>query len=141
MKFFKQFGWLNYIVLFSVTVFLAIGFMCLGMHHEKATHNDVNTGLSFKIESSCCSNSISEHIQSWKSASLAVPSQVKSLLSLVLLLGFIMLIIMVRGFRTCNVFDHQFNQLQLYAKAFPHHSIFNFLKFVFARGILNSKSF
>lgn len=140
MKFFKQSRWLNYIVLFSVIVFLAIGFMCLGMHHERAMHNDVNIGSSFKIESSCCSNSISEHIQSWRSASLAVPSQVKNLLSLVLL-GFVMLSIMVRGFRIRSVFDYRFNQLQLYTKAFPDHSIFNFLKFVFARGILNSKSF
>lgn len=121
-----------------IAVFL-FGFFCAGMF-TKAMHMGVmNDGImSMQGEQPCCNAGISHHFDSWKNVLVAVPEKIRD--------GFILLVLALAlavSF-TSPIFryrppDPRLTAMRLYARQNPDFTLFNCLRLVFARGILNPK--
>ncbi len=121
---------------------LVFGFFCMGVFHKtpmQMAKTDASTvTMSLPGESSCCGMTVSQHMDSWRIASLSIPRGSRDTLAL-LALGLIA-IVAIGGIPFSRKFhDQEFLTYRLYLRQNPNLQTFHHLKLAFARGILNPK--
>ena len=122
---------------------LIFGFVCLDASTHSSMHapSELMSTVNLMIISSqweCCSNSILNHIETWKSV-LSAPSPGTRAGILLLILGLAMAF-MVSGWRCQTDFiDRHLLSDKFYARDNPDQLSFSHLKLAYARGILNPK--
>lgn len=118
---------------------LAFGFTCAGMTKHASMHNEADAALVMQMgnQQTCCSTSISGHVESWKGALLAVPREMRD--RILLLVFWLAIVFAISCLRFQLDFESRLLSYKLYARDNPSFLLFNYLKLAFARGILNPK--
>ena len=125
------------LVISSVLVF---GFVCVGMVKHASMHIDLNHMQTNFVsnQQECCNTGISNHIQSLKDTLLVMPREMRDGL-LILILGIITTLVIGLYKSRHHAPDYSLQFYRLYARDNPDLPLFNHLRLVFARGILNPK--
>jgi hypothetical protein len=133
---------LKLLIVLIILVVLIFGSICIGAlsHASKHTLAD-SIGVTILMPTDnqeCCKTSISEHIQSWKSTILILPSEARNGLIL-LLLELATTFAFVGVWFKYGLDDYKQLSFKFYERGNPERALFNELKLAFARGILNPK--
>lgn len=130
------------LIILSVPI---LGFICTGMVDHVSMHGmSMDSAGAMTIlganQQECCNTRVSKSIDTWKDIVLAVPGKVRDTVML-LALG----LALIFGYRWMSprnqrlLVEPHTGRLRLYIRHNPDLTLFNHLKFVFARGILNQK--
>lgn len=128
-------------IVFITAMVISFGFFCTEFFHEEPikTNDMAPTGMVYmQAEPSCCSLSVSQHMDSWKLVEQVIPRDVRNILVL-LALGLVTLVAMWRPLLVSKSPDLDFIAHRLYLRSNPDLINLNQLRLAFARGILNPK--
>ncbi len=125
-------------VVFIIMGALLFGFFCVGMFYEMPMPMPMQ--MTAHSEQPCCGTTLLEHIESWKSAFLAVPRGLRdSMLVLIAALS-LALAFWRLPFRSLAI-RHELLSCRFFTRQQYHQNfaIINQVKLAFARGIMHTK--
>lgn len=130
------------LLIISAILFLWIGTFGLLYHmNEMGVEKNKNSCLFSNSASEACAMTFSEHITIWQGMTLSLPQNMAGVMGALLLLVTLALISIFWRNSLYLFSRHLFSRFKLYIKQHPQINLFNYLKEVFSRGILNTKKY
>lgn len=133
---------LNFLLIFGISAFLAVG--VFGMSHlsndMEMNDNGTMSGCLFDGRAEICPMTITEHLSRWQGMFTAIPQKADLLILLFAIISAVgVLAFSILKQNQLLLLKYFSDRWRLYLKQNPHLSLFDHLREAFSRGILNPK--